>query len=227
MTATTNDVGHVALGDNVYQNVILQFPKADTYVKGTIMARKDISDTIGVAYSRSGTSTYTVAASCHASVSLELGAYVVTAGTLTTGYGPWTAVSPVTGKSETITTAADTDNLVFTTLGLTLTVTAGGGTTWDTGDVITVTTTADGDTVIYDPDGTGGAQTPTSVMPYEETTTGVADVAGNVITGGKVNKNRLVIDDTTTVTDVHVNMLKDVGIFALDQDDVSMLDNIV
>lgn len=225
MTVTTNDVGHVALGDNVYQNVTLQFPGADTYAAGTIMARKDISDTIGIAYTRAGTSTYTVVASCHTSVSLELGAYVVTAGTLTTGYGPWTAVSPVTGKSETITTTADTDHLVFTMLGLTLTVTAGGGTTWDTGDVITATAAADGDTVIYDPDGKGGAQIPKSVLPYARTTTGAEDVAGNVIVGGRVNKNRLVIDDTTTVDDTHVKMLQDVGIHAIDQDDLSFLDN--
>ena len=224
MTPTTNDVGHVALGDNVYQNVTLQFPGADSYVEGTIMARKDVSDTIGIAYTRAGSSDYTAVASSQKRKTLKVGAYTVTAGTLTAGVGRWTCADP-DGNTETFTTLAADDAIVFSDMGLILTVTAVAA-AFETSDVITATVAADGDVVIYDPDGSGGAHTPIGVLPYAETTTGAADVAGNIITGGKVNKNRLFIDDTTTVTDVHVNLLKAVGIYALDQDDVSMLDNI-
>lgn len=224
-TITTNDVGHVAIGEVVKKHVTIQFPQLDTYAEGTIMARKDHSDTIAVAYTRAGTSTYTVVATGHTSRSLHLGGYVVTAGTLSSGVGTWTAVDPITGETETFTSTADTDHLLFPNLGLTLTVTAGGGTTWDTGDVITCTVAADGDYVIFDPDGKGGAQTARAVLPYAITVAAQSDVAGSVITGGRVNKNRLVIDDGTTVDDTHVLMLQECGIWAEDQDDLSMLDN--
>lgn len=224
MTATTNDLGHVACGNNTYKMVTIQFPQADTYAEGTIMARKDISDTVTVAYTRAGSSDYTATAAFHTSVTPELGGYVVTAGTLTAGVGTWTAVAPVTGASETFTSTAADDDLVFTNLGLTLTVTAVAS-EFETGDVITATTAADGDYVIYDPDGKGGAQVPKGVLHYAKTVTAQSDVTGNVIVGGEVNKNRLVIDDTTTVDDTHVNMLQDVGVHAVDQDDLSMTDN--
>lgn len=224
MTITTNDLGHVALGDNVYQTMTLQFPQADTYVEGTILARKDVSDTIAVAYTRAGSSTYTVAASVQDRKTLKAGAYVATAGTMSSGAGRWTLADP-DGNVEYCTTLTAAEHLIFPVSGLKLTVTETPSTDWDTGDVITSTVSADGDVVIYDPDGTGGAQTPVGVLPYEATVTGAEDVAGSMIIGGKVNKNRLVIDDTTTVTDVHVNLLKQTGIYALDQDDISTLDN--
>lgn len=224
MTATTNDVGRIELGDNVRQMVVLQSPGSATYAVGTLMATKAVSSTLAVAYTRAGSSTYTVAATMQKRKTLKAGAYTVTAGTLAAGIGRWTVSDP-DGNTETFDTLAAADHIVFAGIGLILTVTAGGGTVWDSGDVITVTVTADGDTVIFDPDGNGGAQTPTSIMPYEQVVAGT-DMPASVITGGKVNKDRLVIHDTTTVTDVHVQMLKDVGIFALDQEDVSMIDNV-
>ena len=226
MTVTSNDIGHVALGDNVYKMVTLQFPQGDTYAEGTIMATKINSDTIAVAYTRAGTSDTTVVATPNAGFTLQTGDYVVTAGTMSSGAGVWTCVAP-DGQLQAITTAASTDDLDFDNLGISMAVTE---TTspddWDTGDVITLTVAADGDTVIYDPDGTNGAQVPTGVLPYEKTVAAQSDVAASVIVGGKVNKNRLVIDDTTTVVDAHVLMLQDVGIDALPQDDLSTTDNI-
>lgn len=68
---------------------------------------------------------------------LEFGDYVITAGTLTAGVGTWTCVAP-SGASEVETTTAADDDLLFPTLGLTITVTAGSE-VWDTGDIITVT----------------------------------------------------------------------------------------
>lgn len=227
-TITTCDTGSVALeGCKYREDDLLYFSGATTYAAGTILGRKLISDTIAVAYTRAGTSTYTVAASCHASVTLELGAYVVTAGTLTSGHGAWTAVSPVTGKSETVTTSADTDHLVFTKLGLTLTVTAGGGTTWDTGDVITATAAAQSGLplVALDVDGKGGAQVPVAVMPTAYTSTGSGNVAYQAIVAGEVNRDRLSTVDSDTITDAILDQLKANGIVATKQTQMSVLDN--
>jgi len=223
ITATVNDLGELALGDNVFQNVTLQSPGADEYAAGTIMARKDVSDTIAVAYARSGSSSYTAVASTQERKTLKAGAYTVTAGTLSSGVGRWTCSDP-DGNTETFTTLAADDDIIFSSMGLILTVTATPSTEWDSTDVITATVAADGDVVIYDPDGTNGSQTPIGVLQYAQTVAG-SDLAANIITGGRVNKNRLVIDDTTTVTDVHVQLLKQVGIFAVDQDDLSFLNN--
>ena len=137
-TFTGVDNASIELEGGKFRDDTLLFTAIDTLVQGTILARKLVSDTIGVAYTRAGTSTYTVAAATDALATPELGAHVVTAGTLSSGVGEWTAVAP-SGKTETFTSTADTDNLAFPHLGLTLTTTAGGGTTWDDADVITVT----------------------------------------------------------------------------------------
>ena len=223
MTITTNDVGRVELGENVYQSCILQFPQADTYAVGTILARKDVSSTIADTIVQQGSGNYTAVASSLARRTLKVGNYVATAGTLTAGVGRWTMVDP-DGDIEIYTTLAAAEDMSFAALGIKLTITAVSN-AFETGTTITCVVAADGDVVIYDPDGNGGAQTPVGVLPDAVTTTGSADVAASMIIGGKVNKNRLVIDDTTTVTDIHVNMLKASGIYALDQDNLSMLDN--
>jgi len=230
ITITTNDNGSVALEGAKFRGDYLYFSGVDTYAEGTLLGRKVISDTIAVAYTRAGTSTYTVAAANHTNTTLELGAYVVTAGTMSTGAGPWTAVSPVTGISETITTAAHTDDLVFTTLGLTLTVTAGGGTDWDTADVITLTAAAQTGTplVALDLDGKNGAQDPMAVMTYAYTSTGSGNVPFRALVAGEVIFDRLLIDadgNNSNIDDVVLDQLKHVGIVATVATQVSVLDN--
>ncbi len=225
MTATVNDAGEVALGNNEHQRVTLQFPQADTYAKGTIMARKINADTPTIAYTRADDSTSTVVGSPYANMTLEAGAYTITAGTMTAGVGTWTAVAP-SGKHEQFTSTASDDNLEFPNLGLYLTTTeAGTPSKWDTGDIITATVVADGDTVIYDPDGSNGAQVPTGVMPAAKTVTAQSDVPFDIIISGLVNQNRLVIDDGTTITETHLALLKDIGIIPIDQDELSTVDN--
>ena len=212
-----------------YRQDTLYFSATDTWLRNTILARKVISDTIAVAYTRASTSTYTAAAACDASKTLQAGAYVCTAGTMTTGAGPWTCVAP-DGSTETITTAAASDNLHFHNLGLSLTVTAGGGTDWDTGDVITCTVSAQSGTplVLYDIDGTNGAQVPVAILPYEVVKTGAGSVAADAIVSGVVRKDKLVIDadgDSTNVSDHVMDLLAQAGITVLLNTDVSVLDN--
>jgi hypothetical protein len=103
-------------------------------------AQMVLAATPGVAYTRAVAppSDSTVVAS---GTGLQFGDYVITAGTLVAGAGPWEAVAP-DGTTANVTTTASSDNIVFSTLGLTLTVTEDSE-PWDTGDVITVT--------VYDP----------------------------------------------------------------------------
>ncbi len=212
-----------------YRQDTLYFSGADTWAQNTILGRKLISDTVSVAYTRAGTSTYTVAAACDAYKTLQAGAYVCTAGTMSTGAGPWTCVAP-DGSAETITTTAAGDNLHFHNLGLSLTTTAGGGTDWDTGDVITCTAAAQTGTplVLFDIDGTNGAQVPVAILPYAVTTTGSGSVAADAMFAGVVRKEKLVIDadgDSTNVSDHVCDQLANAGFTVVFCTDVSVLDN--
>ncbi len=215
--------------DALYRQETLLFSGADTWAQNTILARKLISDTITVAYTRAGSSTYTVAASADAGKTLQAGAYVVTAGTMTTGAGVWTCVAP-DGQHESITTAAASNDLAFHNLGLYLTTTAGGGTDWDTADVITVTPAAQTGTplVLFDIDGVNGAQVPVAILPYEVIATGGGSVAADALFAGVVIKEKLVIDadgDSTNVSDHVMDQLAAAGFTVQNVTDVSVLDN--
>jgi len=232
-TPTITTIDHspgCILKNPVYRQDTLLFSAADTWAMNTILARKLISDTIAVAYTRADDSTSTVEASADAGKTLQAGAYTITAGTLTTGAGPWTAVAP-DGQTETITTAASTDDLDFHNLGLSLAVTeAGTPSVWDNGDVITVTPAAQSGTplVLYDVDGTNGAQVPVAILPYEVVMTAGGSVAADAIFGGVVRKDKLVIDangDDTNVTDHVMDLLAQTGIQVVFNTDVSVLDN--
>lgn len=212
-----------------YRQDTLYFSGADTWVENTILARKLINDTLAVAYSRAGSSTYTVAAATDASKTLQAGDYVVTAGTLSSGVGAWTCVAP-DGSVQSITTAAASNNLVFHNLGLSLTTTAGGGTYWSSGDVITVTVSAQSGTplVLLDLDGTNGAQVPVAILPYDVVATGSGSKACDVIVSGVVRKDNLVIDadgDATNVSDHVMDQLANAGITVVLASNLSVLDN--
>lgn len=92
--------------------------------------------TKGVAsYTRAGSSDYLVTSTA---VLTQVGVYTITAGTLVAGVGEWTAEAP-DASTDTFTSAAAGDDLVFSALGMTLEVSTR-DTAWQTGDVITVTT---------------------------------------------------------------------------------------
>lgn len=227
-TITTIDNASVALGNNEFRDDGVKFSGADTYVEGTVLGRKLVSDTIAIAYTRAGSSDYTATASCNAGETLEVGNYVVTAGTLTAGVGTWTCVAP-SGKHEQFTSTAADDDLEFPNLGITFAVTAG-DTAWDTGDIITATVSAESGLplVAYvKGTGTNGAQVPKAVMPYGLTATGAGTLAARPIVGGRVNADRLVIDadgDATNVDDAVLDMLKASGIDAISVTQLAKLD---
>jgi hypothetical protein len=91
---------------------------------------------VAATVTRADDSDYTAVAAKAAGARLEEGNYVATAGTLVAGVGTWTCSSP-SGQTDQVTTEAADDDLVFSTLGVTFTVTAVSE-PWDTGDVLTV-----------------------------------------------------------------------------------------
>ena len=229
ITITTCDQSPSCILENPkYREDTLLFSGADTWAQNTILARKLISDTIAIAYTRAGSSDYTAVGSTNASKTLQAGDYVVTAGTLTTGVGQWTAVAP-DGDTETFTSTAADDALVFGRLGLTLTVTAVAN-EFETGDVITATASAESGTplVLYDVDGTNGAQVPVAILPYEVVQTGGGSVAASALISGVVRQDKLVIDadgDATNVDDHVMDLLANAGITVQLNTDISVLDN--
>ena len=226
-TITTCDTGSVALeGCKYREDDLLYFSGVDTYAAGTILGRRLVSNTIAVAYTRAGSSTYTAAASMQKRKTLKAGAYVVTAGTLGAGIGQWTCADP-DGNTETFTSLAATDDIIFPGMGLILTVTATPSAVFETADVITATVSAQSGTplVAYDVDGTGGAQDPVAVMPDAYTSTGSGNVAYQPIVGGEVNRDRICTDAGDTITDEILDALKRNGIVATKQTQLSVLVN--
>lgn len=212
-----------------YRQDTLYFSASDTWAQNTILARKLVSDTITTAIT--GTGVYTLAAAADAGRTLQVGAYALTAGTLSSGVGTWTAVAP-DGQHEQFTSTAADDDLEFPNLGFTITVTApgGGATQFATADVIAMTTTAQSGTplVLFDVDGVNGAQVPVAILPYEVAKTSSGSVAADALYAGVVKKEKLVIDadgDSTNVTDHVMDQLASAGFTVVFNTDVSVLDN--
>lgn len=229
ITITTNDQSPSCILENPkYREDTLLFSAADTWAQNTILARLLVSNTMTVVITRAGSSTSEATAASTAGKTAQVGAYVITAGTMGSGAGTWTLVAP-DGTVEVFTSEASTDDLVFPSLTLTVTE-AGTPAVWDTGDVITVTTTAQSGTplVLYDVDGVNGAQVPVAILPYESVQTAGGSFAASVLVGGVVRKDKLVIDadgDSTNVTDHVMDLLANAGITVLLNTDVSVLDN--
>jgi len=229
---TNVDIYSIALANEELQDDTVLFAAADTFVKGTIMARKLVSDTVPVTPDVGNTGTFTLAVVANAAKTLKAGTWTLVAGTLSSGLGPWTLTDPE-GAAQTVTTAGgvNTDDLNFANLGLTVTVTdPGSGTEFATGDSATFVVSAQSGTplVPFSPTGVNGAQTPKALMTYEITKSGSGSLAVRALVKGKVNKSRLVIDedgDGDNVTAVIVDQLNDVGIVAVPVQQLAVLDN--
>lgn len=230
MTVTTCDQSPSCILKNPeYREDTLLFGGADTWAQNTLLARKLINDTIPAVIT--GTGVWTVAGEANAGRTLQAGAYVATAGTLSAGVGTWTMVAP-DGQHETFTSTAASDDLEFPNLGITITVTdPGSETNFVTSDKVTATPAAQSGTplVCYDIDGTNGAQVPVAILPYESVQTGGGSVACSALTAGVVRKDKLVIDadgDDTNVSKAVIDLLAaNSGITVIYNTDTSVLDN--
>lgn len=231
-TITNIDNASIELQDGEFQDDSLLFAASDTFVKGTLLARKLISDTIPVTPDGGNTGTYTLAPAANAGKTLKAGTWSLVAGTLSSGKGPWTLTDP-DGAQQTVTTAAGaaTDDLNFANLGVTVVVTdPGSGTVFATGDSATFAVSAQSGTplVPFDPDGGNGAQNPMAVLTYEVTKASSGSLPIRPLVGGKVNKNRLIIDadgDGDSITAAILDQLRSAGIDAVPVQQLAELDN--
>lgn len=227
ITITNCDLGTVILKDAEFQDISLKFPGADTYVEGTILARKSVADAVvAAAGTNTGDGTVTLATVAPGTVVPIVGAYVLTCTTAVTNGGVFKLVDPngaivATGLTLTVGAGAAT---VFEVAGLQFTVTDG-ATDFAAGDSFTLTVAADGTVVIYATAGAGGAQIPSMVLTYEVTTTGATTVAARALVKGEVRRERLVIDAGGTVTDAIVDQLRDYGIVAEKVNEFNIYDN--
>ena len=231
MTIANYDNGSVAIGNNEYQAALIKFPGADTYLEGTIMASKQISDTVVVAADggNTGDGTVTLAAPAAGDIIPTIGVYNLECTFAVVNGGVFKLEDPggnIVADNLTMRVGAGLATS-FNVAGLVFTITDG-ATDFVAADKFTLTVAADGDVVIYDPAGVGGAQTPRYVMKDSLTSTGAADISGRVMISGKVRADRLIIDPAAAgvgITDIVKDQLRDYSIIALDAKDLSVLDN--
>jgi len=215
------DLGSVVIKNPEFETGLLKFPGADTYVEGTILARKEVVDAITPAAGGSnvGNGTCTLATVAGSEVP-KVGTYqfIMTAALV------GKLVDPDGIIIASNIAIADGAAIVLNYGGLQFTITDG-STAFEADDLFDLPVVADGDWVIYDADGVGGAQVPKGVLIVEEVATEAADVATRVLIKGTVRADQLVIDAGDTVTDAIKDKLRDFGIIALDTTDLSLQDN--
>jgi len=227
LTTTNNSLGTVVLDEEVHEDAILSFPGADTYVEGTILARKEVADAVTVAAgTNTGDGTVTLATVAAGEIVPKVGAYTLTVIEAVANGGIFNLADPdgniVAGYLQM--TAGAGAATAFTAAGLNFTITDG-ATDFVVGDSFTLTVAADGKMVIYATAGAGGAQVPKAVLTYDITQTGAADVAIRQMVSGQVRREKLVIDAGGTVTDAIVEQLRDFGIVAVSVTELNIQDN--
>lgn len=224
---TNIDTGTIALGGEEFRDETLTFAAADTFVKGTILARRAAATAVvASAVTGTGNGTVTAATVVEGPVVPLVGAYVLTVVTAVTNGGVWKLVDP--------NGALVTDGLVMTpgaggaTImeagGLRFTITDG-STDFAAGDTATLTVAADGKLVPFNPAGAAGEQIPVAVLTYDVTKASSGDVAIRALVCGKVNKTRLVIDAGGSITNAICDQLRSISIIPIDVQQLAELDN--
>lgn len=227
MTVTQNDVSSVIIADAVFQDVKLNFPGVDTYVEGTILARRQVATAITVASAgNTGNGTVTAAAVVPGSEIPLPGDYILACTFAVADGGVFKLTDPngdIVADNLTCRVGAGLAT-TFNVVGMTFTVTDG-GTNFIAGDDFTLTVAADGDVVIYAAGDVGGAQIPAMVLTYDVTSTGAGDVSCRALVAGRVRRDKLVIDAGGTVTDRIADSLRSFGIVAETVDELNIADN--
>lgn len=228
LTITENDLGTVILKDAVHDDVILAFPGADTYVEGTILARKQVADAITVVadVGNTGDGTTTAASVIAGDVIPLVGAYNLECVVAVANGGTFKLEDPngAVLANDLVMTVGAGAATTFYANGMTFIITDG-ATDFIVGDKFAMTVAADGDVVIFAEDGIGGAQIPSMVLTYEVAATGAEDQAQRAMVSGEVRREKLVIDAGGTVTDRIVDGLRDFSIVARSVDELNIYDN--
>lgn len=231
ITINTNDLTGVVFFDPVYRKDTIAFPGADTYAEGTILARRQVATAITAAADagNTGDGTCTAATVVTGPVVPLVGAYNLECIAAATNGGTFKLEDPngMRVATDLVMTAGAGTATVFEVAGMTFTVTDA-ATDFVAGDKFSLTVAADGDLVVFASDGVGGAQIPVAVLTYEIVQTGAADESASVMVGGKVRKDKLIIDadgDDSNVTAVVLDQLRSYGIIAVDVTELNIRDN--
>lgn len=230
MTRTVIDNFDIELEGGKFRDELLTFAGADTFVKGTLLARLAVATAVTAsAVSGTGNGTVTSATVVEGPVVPLVGAYVLRCTAAATNGGTFRLEDPNAAvvASGLIMTAGAGAATIMEAGGLRWTVTDG-STDFAVGDTFTLTVAASGKLVPFNPAGAGGAQFPKAVLTYEVTKAGAGDLPVRVLVAGEVNKDRLIIDVDGTganITAAIIDQLRDVGIIATTVKQLSVLDN--
>jgi len=230
LTITNNDIGDVVLKNAEFRDGTLAAAGAATFLDGTILARKAVADAITAgAFVGTGDGTVTLATVQPGPIVPLVGAYSLLCVEAVANGGVFNLLDPngavvATGLTLTVGAGATT---VFNVAGMEFTVTDGAA-DFVVGDAAPLTVVADGDLVVYDAAGAGGAQIPSQVLVGETVASGAGDIAVRPLVSGEVIKERLVINGSAAgvgITDAIVDQLRDFSIVALDVQELNGLDN--
>lgn len=229
---TNVDLGRCVEEAWEFSDELLVFGAADTFVEGTILARRKVAlAPVISAITRAGTSdgTVTAAAVVGGSKVPKVGAYVLTCIEAIANGGVWKLVDPdgeLVAPYLLMTAGAGAAS-TFEVDGLSFVITDGAN-NFEVGDFCTITVAADGKMLPYVSTGAGGVQFPLAVLPDPATREDAGNKAVRVVRKGRVNKNRLVIDadgDATNVNTAVVDALRAAGIIVENVKQLSVLDN--
>lgn len=230
ITITDCDTGTVELHGGVFRDDTLYFSGADTFVAGTILARRKVATSITAsAVTGSGNGTCTAASVVTGPVVPMVGAYVLRCTEAVSDGGVFRLEDPngmivATGLRMTAGAGVAT---TFEVAGMTFILTDGSA-NFAAGDTFTLTVAADGKLVPFASDGVGGAQIPCAVLTYDAEKASSGNLPVRVLVGGQVKKERLVIDadgDDSNVNTTVIEQLREVGIVAISVTELAGLDN--
>lgn len=228
---TNNDLGNVELKGGKFRDELLTFAGLDTFVAGTILARRAVAlaTTEAMDGGNTGDGTLTLATVVAGPVVPLVGTYVLTNIEAVVNGGVWKLEDPngaevATQLIQTVGAGAAT---VFEAAGLQFTVTDA-ATDFIVGDFGTIIVAADGKLVPYAIAGAGGEQNPMAVLTYDVTRASAGDEPIRALVAGEVNKTRLIIDldgDGSNITDAILDALRSAGPVATDVTQLAQLDN--
>ncbi len=231
LVATEIDIFSIELEGGKFRDETLNFAGADTFVKGTILARRAvaIATTETMDGGNTGNGTLTLATVVGGTTVPLVGTYVVNCVELATHGGTFELVDPngaiIIGSLVMLAGAGVTT--VFEAGGLQFSITDG-STDFAVGDTGTIIVAADGDLVIFAIAGAAGAQNPIAVLTYEVTKSGSGDLPIRALVAGEVSRDRLIIDadgDGSNITDTILDTLRSAGIVATDVQQLAQFDN--
>lgn len=230
ITITNVDNGSVELEGGEFRDETLAFAAADTFVAGTLLARRAVVTAITPsAITGTGNGTITLVSVKEGPVVPLVGNYVLRCMTTVTHGGVWQLEDPngnVVATGLTMTAGAGVAT-AFEAGGIGFTLTDG-STDFVAGATFTLPVVASGKLVPFDPAGVGGAQIPLAVLTYDVTRADAGDVAIRALIAGKVNKRRLLIDadgDGDNITNAILDQLRSMSIVPIDVSQLSKLDN--